>query len=79
MVTDIGFSFQMKTNKFQKDFRVKKFSMLSGTSLQSVYQEVAKRAAKPVMSWNVKADFLTGEDGLRQLFAHELAQNEFLL
>ena len=72
MVPDIGFSLQMKTNKFQKDLRVEKFGMLGGAGLQGVYQELAERTAQPVMGRNVEADFLAREDGGRQLVAHEL-------
>src|SRR3979411_1855559 len=69
----------MKTNKFQKHLRVKEFGMLRGTRLQGVYQEVALRAAQPIMGGNVEADFFALEDGGRQLVAHELGPNEFLL
>jgi len=46
---------------------------------QSFHRYVAQRSAQPIMRWDIEANLGPLQDGLRQLLAHQLFQNNFLL
>ena len=53
--------------------------MIGKSGVQGINDKRSKRTTEPFVRWDVETNFLSPQDGLRQLVAHESLQQELLL
>jgi hypothetical protein len=79
MIAQVGAPVEMGSHMSFDSRELKELAMFSGRKCHGFLEQRPERSTEPIVRGNVKADFLSIEDGWKAFRAHQVPQDHFLL